>query len=74
VKRLPERPGSFLGSLNCAIEGVLWAVKTQRHMLVHLLAAVAVLLLALMLRLTLLEFALIAVEIILVLFSELFIS
>jgi len=71
VKRLPERPGSFLGSLNCAIEGVLWAVKTQRHMLVHLLAAVAVLLIALMLRLTLLEFALLALAIILVLFAEL---
>jgi len=42
VKQLPERPGNFLSSLNCAIEGVLWAVKTQRHMLVHLLAAVAV--------------------------------
>ena len=71
MKRLPERPGSFLGSLNCAIEGVLWAVKTQRHMLVHLLAAVAVLLIALMLRLTLLEFALLALAIILVLFAEL---
>jgi len=71
VNRLPDRPGSFIGSLNCAIEGVLWAVKTQRHMLVHLLAAVAVLLIALMLRLTLLEFALLALAIILVLFAEL---
>ena len=33
----PPRPKGFVGSLNCAIEGVLWAVKTQRHMLVHLL-------------------------------------
>lgn len=71
MNRLPERPGSFISSLNCAIEGVLWAVKTQRHMLVHLLAAVAVLLIALMLRLTLLEFALLALAIILVLFAEL---
>ena len=71
MNRLPDRPGSFIGSLNCAIEGVLWAVKTQRHMLVHLLAAVAVLLIALMLRLTLLEFALLALAIILVLFAEL---
>ncbi|TLM61159.1 MAG: phosphatase PAP2 family protein [Deltaproteobacteria bacterium] len=67
----PERPRGFVGSLNCAIEGVLWAAKTQRHMLVHLLAAVAVLLLALTLRLTLLEFALLALAIILVLFAEL---
>ena len=67
----PLRPKGFLGSLNCAIEGILWAVKTQRHMLVHLLAAVAVLVVALALRLTLLEFALLALSIILVLFAEL---
>ena len=67
----PPRPKGFVGSLNCAIEGVLWAVKTQRHMLVHLLAAVAVLVGALALRLTLIEFALLALAIILVLFAEL---
>jgi diacylglycerol kinase (ATP) len=67
----PPRPKGFIGSLNCAIEGVLWAAKTQRHMLVHLLAAVAVLLTALMLHLTLIEFALLALAIILVLFAEL---
>lgn len=67
----PERPKGFIGSLNCAIEGVLWAAKTQRHMLVHLLAAVMVLLLALFLGLTLLEFALLSLAIILVLFAEL---
>lgn len=68
---MTERPKGFVGSLNCAIEGVLWAAKTQRHMLVHLLAAVAVLLVALTLRLTLIEFALLALAIILVLFAEL---
>ena len=67
----PLRPKGFVGSLNCAIEGVLWAVKTQRHMLVHLLAAVLVLVGALALRLTLIEFALLALAIILVLFAEL---
>ena len=66
-----ERPKGFLGSLNCAIEGILWAAGSQRHMLVHLLSAVAVLLVALMLGLTLLEFALLAMAIILVLFAEL---
>ena len=67
----PVRPKGFVASLNCAIEGVLWAAKTQRHMLIHLLAAVAVLVTALMLRLTLVEFALLALAIILVLFAEL---
>jgi len=72
LSELPERPKNFLGSLNCAIEGVLWAAKTQRHMLVHLLTAVAVLVVALALGLNLLEFALLALAIVLVLFAELF--
>jgi diacylglycerol kinase (ATP) len=71
VNQPVERPRGFIASLNCAIEGVLWAAKTQRHMLVHLLAAIAVLLVALGLQLTLLEFALLALSIILVLFAEL---
>ena len=67
----PTKPGGFIGSLNCAIEGILWAVKTQRHMLFHLVAAILVLLLALALHLTLHEFALLALAITLVLFAEL---
>jgi diacylglycerol kinase (ATP) len=65
------RPKGFIGSLNCAIEGILWAVKTQRHMLFHLLAAILVLVGTLVLRLTLHEFALLALAITLVLFAEL---
>ena len=65
------KPKGFIGSLNCAIEGILWAVKTQRHMLFHLLAAILVLVGALVLRLTLHEFALLALAITLVLFAEL---
>jgi diacylglycerol kinase (ATP) len=61
----------FIGSLNCAIEGILWAAKTQRHMLFHLLVAILVLVGALVLRLTLHEFALLALAITLVLFAEL---
>jgi diacylglycerol kinase (ATP) len=65
------RPKGFVGSLNCAVEGILWAVKTQRHMLFHLLAAILVLVGTLVLRLTLHEFALLALAITLVLFAEL---
>jgi diacylglycerol kinase (ATP) len=71
MKGEPTRPGGFLGSLNCAIEGILWAAKTQRHMLFHLVAAILVLVAALVLRLTLHEFALLALAITLVLFAEL---
>ncbi len=65
------KPSGFIGSLNCAIEGILWAAKTQRHMLFHLLAAILVLVGAMFLRLTLHEFALLALAMTLVLFAEL---
>jgi diacylglycerol kinase (ATP) len=71
MKGEPIRPSGFIGSLNCAIEGILWAVKTQRHMLFHLVVAILVLVGALILRLTLYEFALLALAITLVLFAEL---
>lgn len=67
----PARPKGFIGSLNCAIEGILWAAKTQPHMLFHLVAAILVLVGALILRLSLHEFALMALAITLVLFAEL---
>ena len=41
MKGEPTRPSGFVESLNCAIEGILWAVKTQRHMLIHLVALAA---------------------------------
>lgn len=71
MKGEPSRPSGFVGSLNCAIEGILWAVKTQRHMLFHLVAAILALVGALVLHLSLHEFALVALAITLVLFAEL---
>lgn len=71
MKDGPTRPSGFIESLNCAIEGILWAVKTQRHMLIHLVTAILVMILALVLRLTLHEFALLCLAITLVIFAEL---
>lgn len=71
MKGEPHKPGGFIASLNCAIEGILWAVGTQRHMLFHLVSAILVLIVALVLRLSLHEFALLALAITLVLFAEL---
>lgn len=67
----PSRPRGFSASLNCAIEGILWAAKTQRHMFFHLLAAIPVMVAALVMRLSMQEFALLALAITLVLFAEL---
>ncbi len=65
------RPSNWLESVNCAIEGILWAVKTQRHMLLHFVAAVAVLLLALWFRVAAADFLLLAFAVTLVLVTEL---
>ncbi|MGK2905143.1 MAG: diacylglycerol kinase [Desulfuromonadales bacterium] len=71
MKGEPARPRGFIGSLNCAIEGILWAVKTQGHMLFHVIMAILVLVGSQVLHLTLHEFSLLALAITLVLFAEL---
>ncbi|BCG48388.1 Diacylglycerol kinase [Citrifermentans bremense] len=65
------KPTSFVESVNCAIEGVLYTARTQKHMRHHFLAALVVLVAALLLRITLLEFMLLALAISFVLFAEL---
>jgi len=65
------KPSRFIDSLNCAIDGVLYAAGTQKHMRNHFLVAVAVLLLALFLKVSAVEFVLLAISISFVLFAEL---
>jgi len=65
------KPESWVESLNCAIEGILWAVKSERHLRYHFVAALAVLLLALFFRVTALEFLLLVLAAMLVIFAEL---
>lgn len=65
------KPGTWLESVNCAIAGILWSARTQRHLRWHFLAAVAVLLAAVLLRISALEFALLAFAVTLVLAAEL---
>ncbi len=65
------KPSNWLQSVNCAIEGILWTAKTQRHMRWHFLAAIVVLLLAHFMRLSALEFILLSFAVTLVLFAEL---
>lgn len=65
------KPDNWFESLNCAIEGILQAVKTQRHMKVHFVVAALVLIAGLFLDIGRLEFVLLAVSITLVLFAEL---
>jgi len=65
------KPTSFVESVNCAIEGILYTARTQKHMRHHFLAALVVLVAALLLRVTMLEFMLLALAISFVLFAEL---
>jgi diacylglycerol kinase (ATP) len=65
------KPKNWVESLNCAIEGILWAVKSERHMRYHFVAALVVLFLALFYRVTALEFFLLVLAAVLVIFAEL---
>lgn len=65
------KPSRFIDSLNCAIEGVLYAARTQKHLRNHFISAAIVLLCALCLRVKPVEFVLLAISISFVLFAEL---
>lgn len=69
--RPPVKPTRFIDSANCAIEGILYAARTQRHMRCHFITAVAVLTAALFLKVTAVEFTLLVVSMCFVLFAEL---
>jgi diacylglycerol kinase (ATP) len=65
------KPTRFIDSVNCAIEGIIHAARTEKHMRRHFLAALLLLLAVLLLRVSLLEFALLTVSVCFVLFAEL---
>ncbi|MCW8858903.1 MAG: diacylglycerol kinase [Deltaproteobacteria bacterium] len=65
------KPTSWLESLNCAVEGILWAAKSERHVRYHFVAALAIVFLALFFKITALEFFLLVLAAILVIFAEL---
>lgn len=64
------KPKTWFQSANLAIEGIIYAVKTQRHMRYHFYAALAALILSLVLDISRTEFLLLCMAIILVLVSE----
>lgn len=64
------KPTRFIDSLNCAIDGVLYAAHTQKHMRNHFLSSMFVLIISLILRVSAVEFILLAISISFVLFAE----
>lgn len=64
------KPKNWVQRANVAIEGIIYAVKTQRHMRYHLFAALAALILGLVLNISRNEFILLCMAIVLVLATE----
>ncbi len=64
------KPTRWFDKANVAIEGIIYSVKTQRHMRYHLVAALGVLLVSLVVNITRTEFILLSLAIILVLVTE----
>ena len=65
------KPTRFIDSVNCAIEGIIYGVSTQKHMRHHFLAAILILFTALLLRVSPVEFMLLSLAVSFVLFAEL---
>jgi diacylglycerol kinase (ATP) len=65
------KPTGWLGGLNCAIEGILYSFKSQKHVKLHFAIAIVVLLLSLVLKLPMVEFVLFLFSVIVLLFAEL---
>lgn len=64
------KPNRWVDKANLAIEGIIYSVKTQRHMKYHMLAALAALILSLVVNISRTEFILLSMSIILVLVTE----
>lgn len=67
----PPKPTRYTDSINFALEGILYAAKSQRHMRNHFLAALVILAAVLFLDVSSLEFILLVISVSFVLFAEL---
>jgi diacylglycerol kinase (ATP) len=66
-----KKPSNWLESLNCAIEGILWAARTQRNLRYHFVVSVLVVVVAMVCRVSALELIFLVFGIVLVFFAEL---
>ena len=67
----PPKSTRYTDSINFALEGILYAAKSQRHMRNHFLAALVILAAVLFLDVSSLEFILLVISVSFVLFAEL---
>jgi len=71
VRDSPYRPRDWLESANFAVEGVIAALRSERHLRFHLGTAVVVILASLFLHISLQDFLILAVAMMLVFYAEL---
>lgn len=64
------KPKNWIHSASLAIEGIIYVVKTQRHMRYHLFIAAAALILSLVLNISRIDFIVLSLAIVLVLVAE----
>src|SRR3989339_1268318 len=64
------KPKNVFESLNCAIEGIIYAVRHQRHIRYFFAIAAVALLLSLILNLPEVEFMLFSLSVVILLFAE----
>lgn len=65
------KPKTWIQGVNLAIEGFIYAVKTERHMRYHMIAAAFILVLSLILNVSRLEFIILCFAIVMVIIAEL---
>jgi len=65
------KPTRSIDSVNCAIDGIIYTARTQKHMRRHFISALALLLLVLILKVSPLEFTVLTISVCFVLFAEL---
>lgn len=67
---MTAKRSSFTDSFNCAVEGLIYVIKTQRNMRIHLVLGVLALIAGVILRLDGVDFLFVCLAIVLVLWSE----
>ncbi len=65
------KPKNLFNSINCACEGIIHALKTQRHMRIHFISALSAIFLSLYLNISVNDFIIVCILIGIVISSEL---
>ena len=67
---MPAKKSPFIDSFNCAVEGIIYVIKTQRNMRIHLVLGILALVAGIIVRLDGTDFLFVCLAIMLVLLAE----